>query len=227
MQQFALRLQEKKTIADSVLELVFEKLESFDFKAGQFVQFLIPGSEKATPRSYSLATAPADKTLKFCIKLLENGVASTFFSSMNVDDVVEVKGPLGRFVARDGFSKLNFVATGAGLAPIMGIIRDELEYKKTSVPINLVFGLRHEKDIFWTDRLDALTKKHSNFSYLLCVSRPSETWTGAAGRVVNFLREIDATADYYMCGSAAMVMDVRTLLNQNGLKSEQIHFEIF
>lgn len=227
MQQFVVRLEEKKIIADSVLELVFEKPESFDFKAGQFVQFLIPGSEKITPRSYSLATSPKDKTLKFCIKLLENGVASTFLSSMNVGDAVEIKGPLGRFVARDGFSKLNFVATGAGLAPIMGILEDQLEQKKTLAPINLVFGLRYEKDIFWTDRLDALTKKHSNFSYLLCVSRPSETWSGNEGRVVSFLGNIDTTADYYMCGSAAMVMDVRALLNQSGLKSEQIHFEIF
>lgn len=227
MQQFTLRLEEKKTIADNVLGLRFAKPEQFDFKAGQFVQFLIPGSEKVIPRSYSLSSSPRENKIEFCVKLLENGIASAHFRSMQTQEEVDIKGPLGRFVTREHYEKLTFIATGVGLAPIMGIITDELEFKKTNKPVQLIFGVRSEKDIFWKDKLDGFAQKYPNFSYVMCLTQPSESWTGAQGRVTEFLKEIDPTSDYYMCGSAAMVMDARALLAEAKIPSAQIHFEVF
>lgn len=227
MQQHTTRLVEKKEIADHVLELHFEKPEGITFVAGQFLQFLIPEGEKLTPRSYSIASTPSDSTLIFCVKIVENGLASTYFSNMNVGDSVDVKGPLGRFICNEEATTHSFIATGAGLAPIIGMIRDELENKQFKNPIELLFGVRAEKDVFWKEELDNLSSTHDNFTYTLCLSRPEDDSHSHTGRVTAHLNNIDPSKHYYLCGSGEMVMEVRKMLTEAGTDPKQIHFEIF
>lgn len=227
MQQFNTKLSQKKEIADHVLELHFEKPAGFDFAAGQFLQFLIPDGDKKTPRSYSIASTPTDADLIFCVKVLEDGLASTHFLNMNIGDEVEAKGPLGRFVCNDEATTHVFVATGAGLAPIMGMIRDELENKNFANPIELFFGVRAEKDVFWKSELDDLAQKYANFSYKLCLSQPDGETDAQVGRVTAHLTNIDPLKHYYLCGSSQMVMEVRKMLTGGGVDGKQIHFEIF
>ena len=227
MKKFTTTLLKKKDIARNVVELQFSKPDELSFVAGQFFQFLIPSPQKETPRSYSAASIPNDSHLMFCVKLLENGLGSDHFRHMNVGDSIEIKGPLGRFILNDEAPKHTFVATGAGLAPILPMIRQELKINKSRKPINLLFGVRHDEDIFWQAELAQLSEEHPNFTTNICLSQPSETWTGTHGRVTEHLEPIDTDAHFYLCGSGQMVMEVRALIAQAGVKADQIHFEIF
>ena len=134
-------------------------------------------------RSYSIASHPASDEIELCVKLLPGGVGSTFFEQVTPETEIRFIGSRGRFVVGDSAEPLYFVATGAGLAPIMGMIADELINKKNTEPIELLFGVRSEEDIFWTDRLDALQKEYSNFHYRLTLSQPRSAWAGLSGRV--------------------------------------------
>src|SRR3989338_3972287 len=168
---FHARLTQKKQIARDLLELHFDRPGGFDFLAGQFVQFLVQDSDKELLRSYSLASTPTEKSLIFCVKILKDGKASAMFSQMREGDSARFKGPRGRFIVDQSGPPHIFVATGAGLAPIMGMIRDELENKKTTAGIHLLFGVRSQEDIFWTDTLEHLQKTFPNFSYHLTLSQ--------------------------------------------------------
>lgn len=212
-----------------MLELRFEKPSGFKYAAGQFVQFAIPTENATTFQSYSISSAPTDDYLEFLIKLLPNGKGSHFFSCMNVGDHAEMKGPAGRFIANNNTDAYYFVATGAGLAPIMAMLRDEIENKKTAKEVQLLFGVRSEEDLFWVDRLDTLAKQSEFFQYHVTLSQPklNGRWQGLRGRVTDHLLHHLVTHAYYLCGNAAMVRDVRHMLIQNGISAAKIHFEIF
>ena len=228
-QTFIATLSKKKEIADHMFELTFTKPEGFEYEAGQFVQFYIPQEEKPALRSYSIASAPTDDYLELCIKIIDGGVGSTHLANMNVGDTLELRGPKGRFILNPEATSHMFIATGAGLAPIMGMIREELEESKSSKPVHLFFGVRSEKDVFWTERLDELKKAHKHFSYTLCLSQPEDiaNCNAMEGRVTAHLPKSFENTHLYLCGSAAMVMEVRKLAIERGADAKGIHFEIF
>ncbi len=227
-ERFTVKLEEKKELTHNVVELHFSKPDTLDFTAGQFMQFFIPDEEKGeVKRSYSLCTSPKEAHLGFCIKLLEGGKASHYFSHMKIGDEAQIAGPKGRFCCTPNPTPLYFIATGSGIAPIMGLITDELRHKKNTEEIRLLFGVRNEADMFWRDEFDALTREYPNFSYSFILSRPGEGWDGLEGYVTHHIEEHTTNHSYYLCGRAEMVKDVRSLLIERGVDAKHIHFEIF
>ncbi len=238
-------LTNKKIVAKDMVELHMVRPEGFDYLAGQFIQFLIPVSVLAeftrrtagpgkpqgdamAKRAYSLASHPGSTDLEICIKLLPGGLASTYFQAATAETPITFSGPQGRFVNTTSDAPLYFVATGAGLGPIMGMITDELKNKKTKEHVHLLFGVRSQEDIFWVDRLDALQEQHPNFSYQLTLSQPQGIWSGFSGRVNLYLPDaVNGSKRFYLCGSPDMVKEVRESLMSRGADPNMIHFEIF
>lgn len=229
------RIISKKMVANDMVEMRLEKPDGFSYRAGQFVQFEIPdgdsdgsvGAGKPVLRAYSVASHPAEDSLEFCMKMLPGGRASGFFTSATPDTPILFQGPNGKFICQTANEALAFVATGAGLAPIWGIISDELVNKKNIQPMRLIFGLRSEEDVFWADRLDALAKQFPNFSYALSLSQPQNAWQGASGRVTAHLDTLAPNGHFFLCGSADMVKDVRASLFAKDITPANVHFEIF
>lgn len=227
METYQTTLTEKNHIAENILELRLIKPQNFDFQAGQFIQVVAPAGDKQVFRSYSISSSPTDDYLELCIKLYDTGIASELFRISNPGDDISFKGPAGRFVVQETGSNLYFVATGVGLAPIMSMIRDELNNKNNTRKLHLIFGVRNEKDIFWTDQLDELQKKYTNFTYSVSLSQPTDAWTGLRGRVTEHLPEDSSTIEAYLCGSMDMIKSVRETLTTRGTDAKNIHFEIF
>jgi len=210
-----------------MIELQYTRPDGFVFEAGQFIQVIFGDQKASIFRSYSISSTPADKYIELCVKLYDNGVGSVFFTQANIGESMTFRGPAGRFVCHDTDQNIIFIATGAGLAPIMSMLRNELENKQTSNPIHLIFGVRHEKDIFWTDRLQALHQSYPHFTYTLTISRPESSWTGNVGRVTEYLPTHTSDKESFLCGSADMVKTVRQMLIHNGAPPKSVHFEIF
>lgn len=224
---FSVKLEKKTSLTDTVIELHFTKPPGFTFQAGQFVQFEIPDGEKMVLRSYSLSSTPRDEDLELCVKLLEGGKASERFRLMEVGENLSIRGPRGMFTNNE-IVPLFCIATGVGMAPVMGIIQDELINKKSTAEIRVLFGVREEKDIFWNDRLEYLAKKYPNFKYDITLSQPKNKneWKGLTGRVTEHMT-VQEGHHYFLCGSADMVKEVRDTLLKNQIEGKHIHFEIF
>ncbi len=221
-------LRKKRTIARDLLELRFDKPDGLSFRAGQFIQCHVPDGGSMVLRSYSLSSVPSDPYIELCVKLLPEGKASKLFAGMNLGDTLQFQGPQGRFINAGGNNPLVFVATGAGMAPVMSMLRDEVEEKKNNVPVSVLFGVRSEEDIFWVERLQRLADKYVNVRYVLTLSQPTETWKGLSGRVTAHMeKSILPEAEYFLCGSVDMVKDVRLILAAAGVEAKKIHFEIF
>lgn len=226
-QFFTVKILKKTKLTGNMLELTLAKPEGFSFVAGQYIQFKVVDGEKFVLRSYSVASLPSDDILMFGIKIIDGGKAGEYFKQVKEGQSLEISLPLGHFnCLPQHLSNKFFVATSCGLAPFLSMM--EIALQKGS-SVSLLFGVRFEEDIFWQDRLDNLKNKYSKFNYSITLSKPSETWKGLGGRVTNNLDKIltSEPAEYYLCGNAEMVKDVRKLLAKKGADFKRIHFEIF
>lgn len=221
------RCLSKKMLTNDTLELHIERPDGFAYLAGQFIQFFIQTTNETVLRAYSLASHPAQSDLEFCVKLVPGGRGSTFFSNLSPGSEIHFQGPSGRFTYAPDGQPLSLVATGAGIAPIWGIMADELINKKNQQPIHCIFGLRGENDVFWIDRLESLAAAHPNFSYTITLSQPEGSWRGKTGRVTTHLHLLPKIGNFYLCGNPDMVKDVRAALLEKNISPTNIHFEIF
>jgi len=226
MQQHISPIISKQYLADDILELHFKKPSDFVYQAGQYVQITIPDDSAIVRRSYSLITAPHQDHLGFCIKVVPDGVGSTFLADLSVGSELQFRGPIGHFIADTTTDKHFFIATGVGISPILGILTQIL-LDNPLAHIYLLFGVRFDKDIIYHQLLDDLQKTYDNFSYHFTLSKSSEHWKGLTGRVTDHLTSDTSDHMQYICGSKEMVIETRKKLLELGVSSNNIKFEIF
>ena len=110
-------------------------------------------------------------------------------------------------------------ALPVALAPVT-LAPSLAQTEPSSRPITLVWGLRHEHDIYYQDELAALAEQFPEFSYTITLSQPSSSWTGAVGRVQTHLDSHIAAVDdlaVYVCGSKAMITSVIEQIRARGM----------
>jgi NAD(P)H-flavin reductase len=131
-------------------------------------------------------------------------------------------GPLGSFVLRRPFHrKLVFVATGTGLVPLRSMVKDLVSSGEIHEhDITLLFGVRHQADLFELTELSRWSERFEGFDFVPTLSRPSEDWTGARGRVTDHLANMALPSEdvqIYLCGNGAMIKDAVALLEDRGI----------
>jgi ferredoxin-NADP reductase len=162
---------------------------------------------------------------------VEDGAGSPFLFQLKPGDEVEMEEPLGYFTLRHPGHRSVFIATGTGIAPFRSMLLEHLP--KTQPRITLLFGARNEEDLLYRDELEHLAAQYESFLFIPTITRPTESWTGRAGRVQEHLDEALAipsyedpsTLDIYICGLKEMVDDVRAELEKRGFDHKQIIYE--
>ena len=193
------------------------------FKAGQFVSFEIQQEGKKFPltRPYSIASPPSrSDTLDLLLNLVPGGPGSGYLFSLTAGDVTQFKGPAGAFYLHDDHERDHlFVATGTGIAPFRSMLFTLFERGCTSA-VTLIWGVRHQRDLYYQDELQALASAHANFRFIMTLSRPDDGWTGERGRVTRLVEErINSVENLavYLCGSSGMLKDVSDAVRKKGL----------
>ncbi len=146
---------------------------------------------------------------------------------MKPGDSIEMSAPLGFFTVRDPAREAVFIATGTGIAPFRAMAPDYLSHPHAN-RLTLIFGVRHQRTIYYRDNFEALVCQHSNFRFWPTLSRAEPAWTGRTGHVQTHLVEAIGDRrdlDVYICGLKAMVDDVRAILKGLGFDRKQIIFE--
>lgn len=163
-----------------------------NFVSGQSFGVLPPGEDsRGKPhalRLYSIAspTTGEDGQGKVlattCKRLIDEhtdtgklflGVASNYLCDLKPGDQVRVTGPNGkRFVlpADPNAHDYVFFATGTGIAPFRGMIKDLIARHSTS-KIALIMGSPYASDLLYHNDMLELASKHTNFTYLTAISR--------------------------------------------------------
>lgn len=197
-------------LSPHIRNLVLKLPRSQEWTPGQYALIRVAPFEW---RPYSLASASGE-TARFLIDVRTKGKGAAFADSLEPGDKVELQLPLGNFEIHSEDAENDeapsrrriFIATGSGIAPFCaafeeGIRADDL----------LLFGCAN------TDEDLTLRLETPIPPIIRCITRESST-TAFKGRVTDYLRitGIDQSADYYVCGSPAMVADVRRVIRSGG-----------
>lgn len=164
---------QKELLAPDVCRLLIEPATTLKYRAGQFINLR---RADGLARSYSLASVPdEDICLELHIKRMPGGVLSNWiFDALAAGSDIEIQGPQGRcyYAVSDPAQPMLLIATGTGLAPLLGIARDAL-LNGHQGEIFLYHGSRHPEGLYLHKALLDLCGRYSNFHYTACVSGPA------------------------------------------------------
>ncbi len=244
---YTARLLDKKLLSESAqcyhLEFDVPELETFTFEAGQFVSMVAEDSRgKSQTRAYSIASAPRGNRFDLCLDRVDGGFFSNQLSDMQPGSTAQFHGPYGLFVLRPPLIDTMLIATGTGIAPMRGFVEsvfpNEAKDRSDGRHFWLIYGTRHESEIYYRHYFEKTAAEHPNFHYLPTLSNPHEGWEGLRGYVqtqVKQLLEEHSKIDpqgsdippmhAYICGLNEMVAANRGQLKELGWDRKQIHFE--
>ncbi len=201
------------------------------FQAGQFCMVHVPADPKPVKKAYSIASAPFEEGyLDLCIKKVEGGFATTWFWTLEEGAKVTLTLPYGGFVLKPSEPEIVFIGTGTGLAPLRSMIQT-LFHQGCAQKIHLIFGVRHEEEMLYTEEWLNLEKKHANFKFYPTISRPKNTltpWKGDVGYVQEALKKYfpdPKGKQIYVCGLVPMIEGVQKAASELGYTQKQVHFE--
>lgn len=205
------------------LELRFPPNQQISFLPGQYVN-LIKG---AVRRSYSIAGAENGKLL-FFIKNYPGGEFSKYlFSTIKVNDLLRMHGPLGTFCYRNNeVSHSIFLATGTGIAPIKAILDDLNQHPERTAgkALHLYYGVRKAAELMIKPDYPNL-----NLNYYPCLSRETKTdcYQGYIQDILLGQNLSLADSEVYACGSPKMIAESQQKLTEHGLHKNLFYSDAF
>ena len=141
-------------------------------------------------------------------------------------------GPFGVFTLRDGRdSDIVFVGGGAGMAPILSVLRSLAE-KQSARKVTFYYGARTQKDLCFEKELYALSEQLPGFRYVPALSEAEagEPWDGEVGMVTDIVKKYETDlsgADSYVCGPPPMVEAAMEVLSVLGAPDKNIYYDKF
>jgi propane monooxygenase reductase subunit len=211
-----------------VLRLLDDGAE-FKFFPGQYVDIAVPGTDEV--RSFSMANTSAreSRQLEFIIKVYPDGLFSEYLDkTLKVGDRLRVSGPYGVFTLRDALdTDLIFVGGGAGMAPILCLLRSMAERGIDRKAV-YYYGARRRADLCFEDELRKLEQTIPNFRYVPALS--DEDWEGENGLITDVVSRSEprlAKAHAYICGPPPMVEAAVPLLTRLGVPEKHVYFDKF
>jgi propane monooxygenase reductase component len=234
IQQAVAEVVSRDPVTRDMRHLVVRLIEPAEIKffPGQYLDIGIPGTR--TVRSFSMANTSSREggLLEFVIKVYPDGQFSRFLAEKLAEgDRLDLTGPFGVFTLRAGDNDLVFVGGGAGLAPILALLRTLAERGIQRKAI-FFYGARTRADLCFEAELRALEERLPNFRYLPALSEPAEDdgWDGETGLITDVLKRhaSDLTGTHaYVCGPPPMVEAALPLLAALGVEEKRIYYDKF
>jgi len=215
------------------LVLALDGPEELKFFPGQYVDIAVPGTD--TTRSFSMANTSSRDSgqLEFVIKIYPDGVFSSYLADrLQVGDELELTGPFGVFTLRDGPDiPLVFVAGGAGMAPVLSLLRSMAERGIDRKAV-FYYGARTQPDLCFEKELRSLEETLPDFRYVPALSNEDDDseWSGQRGMIADIVADAEsdlAGAHAYICGPPPMVEATVAVLTRLGAEEKRIYFDKF
>jgi len=230
LQTQQMRVVQIEALTHDIRRLVLSG-DGLTYKPGQYIDIKIPGREEV--RSFSMANLPCGE-LEFMIKVYPDGMFSSLLSNgeLKEGDEVEVTGPYGVFTLREQSDRpLLFIGGGAGMAPILALLRSMAEKGSTRQAV-YYYGARGPKDLFHLAELAELESRLPNFRFVPALSEceEDEGWSGERGLITDVVMRSEkelSEVDAYLCGPPPMVDAAIGLLVQNGVPESRVYYDKF
>ncbi|RBI87457.1 iron reductase [Rhodosalinus halophilus] len=228
------RLASVTTLADRLWEMDIQPVEgtpALPYAAGQFVWMTVGGRRfPLFDHPFSIADSPLRPGVSLIVK--EAGDFTDTVGTLAPGTPVGIDGPYGDFTleAHRGDGVL-LLAAGAGIAPIMGLLRD-LAARRDPRPVRLGYAAGRPANMGCLDEI-AGHGERLDLDSLLVVEEGGPGWRGETGlldrsRLSRLLEGLDPEQCVAMiCGPGPMVTAVCDTLLELGVPMECVIYERF
>jgi Na+-transporting NADH:ubiquinone oxidoreductase subunit F len=233
---FSATVASTRSVTDDIKEICLSLNEPAEIsqRPGQYVQVQAPSPEGPVFRAYSVSSATYDTdVVELVVRIVPGGIASTYLHSLKEGDPVTFTGPFGEFYLNENPDvEIVCVAGGCGMAPVKNIIYSLIR-RWPERSCWLFFGCRTTRDIFYLDDFQKLSREHPNFHVVYALSdplEPGEEWDGETGFIHLSLDKLLQAGDKrqaFLCGPPPMIEAVTRVLQDKGMKAEEIFYDQF
>jgi ferredoxin/flavodoxin---NADP+ reductase len=234
---------------DNLFSFTASRDPAFRFVNGQFTMLGLEVEGRPLLRAYSMASANYEETLEFFSIKVPDGPLTSRLQCIQEGDIVLVGRKATGTLIMDNLlpgKTLFLLSTGTGLAPFVSIIKDPETYERFEKVV-LVHGCRQVAELAYGEDIIKALPDNEFFGDVVrekLVYYPTVTREPFhnRGRITDLITSdklfdelgrgpLDIADDRLMlCGSPAMLADLRTLLEQLGFAegnhSEPGHFVI-
>ncbi|QGG40545.1 FAD-binding oxidoreductase [Aeromicrobium yanjiei] len=177
-------------------------------------------------RSYSIASDPDDPLVELMVECLPRGEVSSFLHEVvEVGDVLEARGPIGRWFVWGGTTPALCVAGGSGVVPFVSMLR-YARRTGTEPLLRIAASAQTRERLPYADELEA-------YGAFIALTRENHLQTDGSERVAAHIypEEIVPLAEgierAYVCGSVGFVSFVGRILGEAGVRSDTVRVEQF
>jgi ferredoxin-NADP reductase len=168
-------------------------------------------------RSYSAVSAPSDDLVELYVERVPDGEVSGFLAEVvEPGDLLECRGPIGRWFAWDGVTPALGVGGGSGVAPLVSMLRHGIDVGRPGL-LSLAVSARTAADLPYADEL-------RDAGALVALSRVRGGFrldAAAIGAVA------DPGATAFVCGSTRFTLAMESHLLAAGQPTDSIRVERF
>lgn len=208
---------------------------TFKFLPGQHIDISFHDISKEQSKDewkgFSISSSPMeDKFIN--ITVLNRGPFSQKMHELQTGTFLRVKGPHGNFIFDEDVEENPvFIAGGAGIAPIMSMIRYIID-TKLSYQATLIYSARNIKNILFYQELKKIQSENDNIKCVFTLTQSGETdWKGSTDRINEemVVANIKNFPDniYYICGPYEMMLMISYILQKRGVKNSRIKTELW
>lgn len=205
---------QNKEIAPGIYSISFRKF--FDFIPGQVVK--ITTHAAIEPRLYSIASGANEENIQLVYDVKPEGELTNVLKNLQSGGQLLVSQPFGQFICSD--DNAWWIATGTGIAPFYSMMRSGRVQN-----ITLIHGVRNFQHFLFQDEFSESLQ--ANYKRCCSGSRIDGVFFGRVTEFIRNLEKLPLNTNFYLCGSAEMVVAVRDLLIEKGADYGRIFSEIY
>ncbi len=195
---------------------------AYSFEPGQFNMLYLYGVGEIP---ISIVSDPKDDHLiDHTIRAV--GRVTNAMASLNVGDVIGVRGPYGRGwpVLEAEQRDVVIVTGGLGCAPVVSAINYIANRRERFGKLNIVQGVKHTCDLIWRERYDHW-RELPDTRVLLAADDGEPIWPFHIGRVTDLFEQMEFDREHVivmLCGPEGMMQVVVKYMLEQGVAGNDI-----
>jgi glycine betaine catabolism B len=214
----------------------------FEYTAGQYAFFDIGGvynDSRGPIRHFTISSSPTEDFVMITTRIRDTPYKKRL-SSLEEGTIVKVRGPQGKFVLHEDYSKpAVFLSGGIGVTPFRSMIKYATD-KQLPIKIVMFDSNRNQENTLFKKEFDEYVDINRNLKIVYTITEEEEEeekqvaqdtpssptrqqWTGERGRIDKAMLTKHLSEDeikdsiFYTCGPPGMIKAMQDLI-QNDLK---------
>lgn len=219
-----LKLTDKIKRTRDVITFVFEPQEKLEWKAGQYLHYVLhhePTDNRGSDRWFTVSSAPFEKNV--WVTTRHTAKKSSSFKSKLFDlplgKNIEISHLEGDFTVEDLDKDYVFLAGGIGITPFRSILK-QLDHENKKIKLTLIYANKEKDNIVFKDELDELSHKNNfKIKYIFSPDHINE-------ETIKFLPDYE-NKNYYVSGPEIMVESLLEMLRKLEIKEDNLKGDWF